>query len=294
MIKKISLVITTLNEEKTISSLLTSIINQTRLPDELVVVDAKSKDMTVKLIKKFASKYVKRLEVKVLVKEGNRSIGRNLAIKNARYQWLAITDAGCILDKDWLKELILKQEETKSEVVAGYYNAKPETSFEEAVVPYVLVMPDKVNDDNFLPATRSMLISKKEFNKVGKFDESLSLNEDYAFAKKLTKIAFTKKAVITWLPRTNLKEFNIMIYNFAKGDIQAGIIRPKVVLIFIRYLVAVILLFTTPIYIPTILGMLYLTWSIQKNYRYVKKGWYYLPILQISSDIAVMLGSMSG
>ena len=227
-----------------------------------------------------------------------------------RMAWIAVTDAGCILDRNWLKELVEEQTKLKIEVVAGYYSANPKTSFEEAVIPYVLVMPDRVDENNFLPATRSVLFSKNIWKQAGGFNENLSDNEDYDFAKKLQSmgvdIGFAKKAIVNWMPPSTLKSFNKMIFRFARGDVYAGIIRPKVLLIFLRYALGLSVLFwgifqlkiTGNIWIlfglvPVII-VSYILWSIYKNYHYAPSGKYWLPVLQLSSDIAVMWGSVCG
>jgi cellulose synthase/poly-beta-1,6-N-acetylglucosamine synthase-like glycosyltransferase len=191
-------------------------------------------------------------------------------------------------------------------VVAGYYKGLAKSAFESAVIPYVLVMPDKVDPENFLPATRSMMIEKAVWQKIGGFNETLSLNEDYPFAKKIQKnglkIAFAEKAVVKWMPRKNLKEFATMIARFAQGDVQAGIFRPKVLLLFARYIALVVLVllmsyFSTPkniFALLLVLFVLYSLWSIQKNVRYAKNGWYWLPVLQYVADLAVIKGSLAG
>src|SRR5258708_5297615 len=51
-----SLIITVLNEEKTIVALLEAILKQTLQPDEVVICDGGSSDATVKLIEDFAQK----------------------------------------------------------------------------------------------------------------------------------------------------------------------------------------------------------------------------------------------
>jgi glycosyltransferase involved in cell wall biosynthesis len=303
--KKISLVITVVDEEQTIKKLLESVLRQTLLPDEVIIVDGGSTDNTVDIIRNFTLELEKRSraskktypKITVKTKKGNRSIGRNFAIKNSKNHFIAITDAGCILDKNWLNELLVKYEKSNAPVIAGYYSAKPANDFQRAVVPYALVMPDQVDPQNFLPATRSMLIEKKLFQKLGGFDEKLSDNEDYAFAKKLQKqkikIAFARKAIAYWFPRKNLKQFYNMIFRFARGDIYAGILRPKVILIFARYFIFIAILIISPkLFLATLL--FYSVWAIQKNKKYVGGGYKYLPILQFTSDIAVMHGSLIG
>lgn len=293
---KVSLICTVLNEEKTIKKLLRSIVTQSLQPNEVIFVDGGSTDATVRTIQIFAKQYP-NLSVTVSVKKGNRSVGRNYAIKLAKYTLIAITDAGCSLSKNWLKELITQYNSSKAPVVAGYYAADAKTNFQKAVVPYILVTPDRVNPNTFLPATRSLLIEKKVFKNVGGFNEQLGDNEDYAFAKKIKKqkfsIVFAQKAIVFWIPRKTLREFYTMIFRFARGDIFAGIVRPKVLLIFLRYLVFALLLLIHAKILIAFLAF-YCAWAIQKNKRYVGEGYVYLPLLQIVSDIAVIQGSLAG
>ncbi len=294
--EKISVITTVLNERESILALLEALRVQTRQPGEVIVVDGGSTDGTFELIRQFQRQQPK-FPLQVWQKKGNRSVGRNYALAKARDKLVAITDAGCVPEPNWLGELAAKQRQTQAEVVAGYYRGAPGNNFAAAAVPYALVMPDRVNENNFLPATRSMLITKQIWQKAGKFDEKLSDNEDYAFAKKLekmgVKMAFAPRAVVAWQPPENFGSFYRMIFRFARGDIQAGILRPKVVLIFARYLAGLVLLFFLPsTVLPLIL--LYLLWAILKNKKYVPRGWYWLPLLQVLSDLAAMQGSFAG
>lgn len=303
--KKISVICTVYNEEATIKLLLSSLAKQTCQPFEVIICDGQSTDTTQKIIKDFAAQHP-RLQIKLIEKKGNRSVGRNVAISAAQTDLIAITDAGCIPQDNWLEELLRKYEDTDAPVVAGYYKGLPQTSFEEAVVPYALVMPGRINEKTFLPATRSMLLEKEVWEGLGGFDEQLSLNEDYPFAKKIAasgyKIVFAKKAVVGWLPRKNLPEFVTMIARFAQGDAEAKILRPKVAFIFVRYFLLV-LTFLIILYYSTwrsavsfllVLFVLYSLWAIEKNKKYVKNGWYWLPLLQYTADISVMLGTIKG
>jgi glycosyltransferase involved in cell wall biosynthesis len=303
---KTTLSVTILNEESTIDWLLEALSKQFVLPDEIILVDGGSTDRTVKKIKQWQTNSDIGRSLRLFVKKGNRSVGRNLAVSKAKYDWLAFTDAGCIPSEDWLQVLLRTQRETKAEVIAGYYQGLAQSRFEEAVIPYVLVMPNRVNKNNFLPATRSMLIRTSTFRQLGGFDTHLDHNEDFAFAHKLKQakvpMAFAADAVVGWLPRTNLRSFWQMIYRFALGDIQAKIVRPKVLLIFLRYfiflgllgwIIAINELPQTGSFFPMLI-FLYLLWAIWKNKRYVPHGWLWLPVLQIVSDLAVMVGSLSG
>ncbi len=303
---KISLIVTVLNEEHTILRLLESIAHQRVAPAEIIIVDGGSSDTTLALIRSFATTHA---QVPLLTKQkkGTRSVGRNAAIALAQYPLVACTDAGCVLDPNWLHELLQTYQKSQAQVVSGYYAAQPTSTFEAAVIPFVLVMPDKVNPQTFLPATRSLLLEKVVWKQLGGFDETLSDNEDYAFAKKIEheKIprAFAQKAVVFWSPPTSLIQFYHTLYRFARGDIFAGIVRPKVVLLFARYVVALTMVLVFAV-VPSLqqLGLLftagagsaYLIWALTKNYHYAPKSWMWFPVLQIVADVAVMSGSLAG
>lgn len=302
---KVSLVITVLNEESTLDWLFEAVAQQTLPPTEIILVDGGSSDGTIKKIRQWQKNPVIGKKIRFLQKKGNRSTGRNFGIQQTKHPWLAITDAGCVPFPDWLANLSATQQSTQAKVIAGYYQGLPRTRFEEAVVTYALVMPNRVKPKQFLPATRSMLIHKSIWQQVGQFDEKLNYNEDFALAKKIEAanlpIAFSPNAIVGWLPRANLRSFWQMIFRFALGDIQAGIIRPKVLLIFARYILFLALLTwvwstgTLPQnqdFFETLI-FLYIVWSVWKNKRYTPHGWFYLPILQVTSDLAVMAGSLA-
>ena len=305
---KVSFIATVYNEEQAIKLLLESIFSQSKFPDEIIIVDGGSTDNTIPEISSFHfPKSTNKTNIKLIFKKGNISVGRNEAIKSASNEIIVCSDAGCTLDKDWIRNIIRPFEDGDVDVVAGYYKGSPKTVFQECLIPYVLVMPDKVNANDFLPATRSIAFKKSIWKKIGGFDEKISHGEDYLFAKKLRKfnanIRFEKNAIVYWIPRDSIKDAFVMFYRFAKGDAKSKIFRPKVFLIFLRYIIGLFLvIFYAVTNMQTILIILYLLifiyilWSIGKNYIYVGKikAILFLPLLQLVSDIAVIIGTIMG
>lgn len=302
-----SLICTVLNEQENIEKLIDSVASQSMLPDEFIIVDGESKDSTQKLIKEKIRQYSKKLNIKLIVKKGNRSVGRNEGIKKASNNIILLTDSGCLLEKNWVKNIGKPFENKSVDVVAGFYKGKYKNIFQKSLIPYVLVMRNKVNTDTFLPATRSMALKKYVWKKLKGFDEELSHNEDFAFANKIKNagfnIKFEENAVVYWLPRKNIIQAFKMFFRFSYGDIESGILRTNVFFLFLRCILGTYLILLIPIMKSVVLNVFilllllsYIFWSIFKNYRYVEsvKAIIYLPLLQFISDLAVLSGTTIG
>lgn len=306
VLSKTSLICTVFNEESTVQRLIDSIAKQTKIPDEVIFVDGGSTDRTREIIRDNIKKYP-HLKLQLFVKKGNRSIGRNEAVRRSRNAIILSTDAGGFLDNRWVESITKPFLNKKTDVVAGYYKGIHSNTFQKSLIPYVLVMRDKLDHKSFLPATRSMAFKKEVWERLGGFDEKLSHNEDFVFANKIKDkgflIKFQSSAIAYWIPRKNILEAFKMFFRFAYGDAESGIIRDKVVYIFLRYFFALYLIILSVIMKSALLwftaGALllsYIVWSIYKNYKYVKEPstFFYLPILQFSSDAAVLIGSSLG
>ena len=150
----ISLIATVLNEGESIHRLMRSIADQTRLPDEVVIVDGGSRDDTVSIIENYADK----LPLRVLIEPGcNISAGRNHAIAAARGDIIASTDAGVELAPDWLEKLTRPLvDDVSVGVVGGFFNAEATTPFELAMGATVLPLVNEINPATFLPSSRSI------------------------------------------------------------------------------------------------------------------------------------------
>lgn len=303
---KISWITTVLNERATLDRFLNAITDQSLPPDEIIIVDGGSTDGTYEALQSWASQ-VNGPKVLILKQEGNRSVGRNTAIEKATGDVIVCTDAGSFAEKHWVDEITKPFSVPTVDVVAGYYEAKTDTIFQECLVPYVFIMPDKIRQATFLPAARSMAFTKTIWEKAGRFPEQYSHNEDYVFARTLrnldAKIVFRKEAIVYWIPRKNFYEAYIMFYRFALGDAEARIFRPKVFLIFLRYFIGFLILCFAVITESwlvfagsLVFVIIYCIWAIVKSYRYVEElqAFYLLPAIQLTSDIAVMLGSLKG
>lgn len=301
-----TIIVTVYNEAETIKKLVQALAKQTVLPAETIITDGGSSDGTLQILKKLATQKIgKKIKLRVMQRSGNRSYGRNQAIRKATTQWIAITDAGCEPHPDWHEQLLSTAKKQKTKVVGGAYQGTSKTPLEQAIIPYCLVMPDKL-DDTILPTTRSVLLEKKVWKKVGGFDESIEVAEDHVFMRTVANngiaISFAPNAVVDWQPVSTLPAFTTMIFAFARDDAYAGAWREKVFLVFARYFFAFgIIWFLAQNQLWLEIGIfvgvaifIYEALAIAKNRKYTPNGWYWLPVLQYISDIVVMLGTMTG
>lgn len=302
---KISFITTVYNEEETIEVFLKSLFNQKSLPHEIIIVDASSTDSTLSIISQIQ---IPRHapEIKIIIKKGNRAVGRNEAIKNATGDIIVCSDAGCILDKNWLDRIVSPFFNSKTDIVSGYYKPVANNIFEKCLATYTCTMPDRLNND-FLPSSRSIAFKKYAWKKIGGYPENLDTCEDLVFAERLKKKGFVffleKDAIVYWPQRKDMVQAFYQFLSYAKGDGKARFIRLGTPFLFLRYILGIILLtyfFKTYdfifILIFMVLFFLYLVWAIGKNYNYIKE-WeviFILPALQIVSDFAVLIGTSIG
>ena len=98
----ISIVITVRNEERTVSTLLDSLLVQ-EAPFEVILVDSESRDATRTIAERYATRQPRL--VTVLEHPGSRGMGRNAGARAAHGEFVAFIDGDCFADSNWLREL---------------------------------------------------------------------------------------------------------------------------------------------------------------------------------------------
>ena len=210
------------NEEETILDWLESLESQSRTPDEVIIVDGGSTDRTVELIREFMRR--SRLNIRLIEAPGaNIAQGRNIAIRNSKYDIIASTDAGCRLHSHWLENIIKPFEEDPSvDVVSGVYLPWYENEFQEVAGYIIFPEVDKLDPQKFLPSSRSVAYKKEAWKRIGGYPECLYTAEDTLFDLKLKKLGMkfvlAKDAIVYWRVRRNLKEIFKQHFNYAKGN----------------------------------------------------------------------------
>lgn len=227
----VSLVTTVYQEEATIWSFLDSYRQQKVYADEFIVVDGGSTDQTVMLLGQFASEYPE-FNLKVIVDvdcsrhktAGPIARGRNRAIAETRYEIVAVTDAGCLLEPDWLAEMLAPFADSVVDVVSGWYEGIAENAFQQAYKNSFMPKLESIDRNEFLPSSRSLAFRKGCWEAVGGYPELTFTAEDTRFDLALKqqgyRFYFNEHAVVLWRIPNNLIDAIQKHYRYGVGDGQ--------------------------------------------------------------------------
>ncbi len=254
---KISLITTVKNESEYAATLIDSILGQTRVPDEWIVVDGGSIDDT-------AEKFRAIPLCTVIECDCNRARGRNIAIRKASGNTIAVTDAGCIPDINWLKELADGVKLQHRQIAAGRTICRINKPFDAA--QHVLMDQFVNNIINIRQPTascRSLAFCRETWQEYN-FPEWLNISEDSFLLTKWREngwtIKFVNKANVEWIPPQFFGSFVKQYFTYMRGESIAVIHTKRHILRLVFYLVVILL--------PLISGNTYtlffslLTWFI--------------------------------
>lgn len=306
----VSVIITVLNEAKSLPTLFDSLAAQTRPPNEVVIVDGGSTDGTLSLLG--TEKLRARFPLTIIERPGtNISQGRNVAIAAAKGEIIAATDAGVKLAPVWLERLLAPFERSTGErviAVAGFFQPDPHTLFEMAMGATVLPELRDVDPAHFLPSSRSIAFRKCAAEMVGGYPEWLDFCEDLIFdlclRDRFGPFVFAPGALAFFRPRGNLRAYVKQYYRYARGDGKADLWRRRHLIRYLTYLFAIPTIALLglrrrswwSLYLISIPGMFLTPWrrlgSLWDQYNIVdrSKAILWVPVIRVAGDLAKMIG----
>lgn len=259
----ISLIATVLNEGESIHQLMRSILQQTRQPDEIVIVDGGSQDGTAAILQSYAE----HLPLRLLVRPGcSISQGRNAAITAAQGDIIAVTDAGVVVDPHWLERItrpLLENPELC--FVGGFFTPDFDNTFGWAMSAAVLPLVDEIDPATFLPSSRSVAFRRLVWEATGGYPEWLDYCEDLIFDLRVKRwlqkksrplLAFVPEALVAFRPRGSLPTFWKQYYRYARGDGKADLWRKRHAARYLTYLVALPSILMLMLAVHPLMGLL--------------------------------------
>lgn len=175
----VSVVIPALNEERHIGPLLSDLSGQTREADEVIVVDAGSRDGTVRVVERFPG---------VVVISGSPPVakGRNLGGRSAHGDILVFLDADVRLPKDLLQGLVEEFEDRRLDIACPAYWPQGSATAARAVHAFFNVLFKSF--EKLLPsgAGHCITVRGEVFRESEGFDHTLKF-DDIELIRRLAK-----------------------------------------------------------------------------------------------------------
>jgi glycosyltransferase involved in cell wall biosynthesis len=240
----VSVIATVLDEREAVDRLVEGVTAQLYEQDELVIVDGDSRDGTYERLLELARRDAR---VRVLsAPASNIAAGRNVAVRAARHELIACTDAGCRLAPEWLERLIAPL--LAADVIAGAPGLA-------AGVPHVLARgplqraqslacyadPNEASNptplvrlygrlfggvfDPSLPFARSLAFTRQAWRDAGGFPERLRWVEDGVFGRAVAerhRCVLATGAEVYWEQRESAGATFKMYYRYGIGAAESG------------------------------------------------------------------------
>lgn len=235
----VTLVATLLNEADNLAEWWTSILGQSRQPDEVVLVDGGSRDGTLEMLRALSA--TAPFPVRLEVCEGcNIARGRNIAIGMATGEITAVTDAGCVLGPFWLEKIVAPMyEDAGIDLVAGFYKPLTGSFFEEVSACATLPLAWEVRERRFMPSSRSLAFRRSVWEATGGYPEWLEIGEDMYFNHTWKNMGIrhvmARDALVYWRMRPGPRSLLRQYFLYARGDGESGMYPQRHLLRFATY-----------------------------------------------------------
>ncbi len=191
---KISVCITAYNQEKFIKQAVESVLNQTLLPFELLIIDDCSGDGTTSIIMDYA---LNHSIIRNLSNADNLGITktRNIALNEAKGDYITFLDGDDYFLPDKLKEEFKLISEGNFDFAYSNFNIIQKDG--KLIQAWISNEGTQKNDNLFIRifsfdfpegiAFRSELVKLDKWKEIGFFDENLEIWEDFDMRLRLTK-----------------------------------------------------------------------------------------------------------
>jgi cellulose synthase/poly-beta-1,6-N-acetylglucosamine synthase-like glycosyltransferase len=218
-LSKVSIIVATLNSERTIDECLKAIFELNYPKDflEVIVVDGCSKDTTVKIAEKYP--------VKVISTPLNAPAAYNYAMKIASNDVLGFIDADAKVEKEWLNKLITYLDDPQVAGVSGSIETwNTENLWARSIGYDIKNRYNRLKTYVIRIATMNLLLKKSVIEEIGGFDEDLLTQYDTDLGVRITskgyKIAFNPSAKCYHFNRSTVRAYFRQQLQYGKNTVK--------------------------------------------------------------------------
>ena len=211
---KVSIIVATLNNERTIDECLKAIFELNYPKDflEIIVVDGCSKDATVKIAQKYP--------VKVVSAPLNAPAAYNHAMKIVSNDVLGFIDADAKVEKEWLNKLVTCLDDPQVAGVSGGIETwNTENAWARSIGYDLKNRYARLKKYVVRVATMNLLLKKSIIEEVGGFDENLPSQYDTDLGFRITSRGYK----ILFEPNAKCYHFNrSTVSGYFRQQLQYG------------------------------------------------------------------------
>ncbi|MBN1586573.1 MAG: glycosyltransferase [Candidatus Omnitrophica bacterium] len=301
---EISVVIPVLNESQNVLDVLEALVRQSCVPGEVCFVDAGSVDGTPDLVRQASKSSKYPFAVRVLeLKSAFPGAGRNAGVRESRFDTIACTDAGGVVDPQWLARLTAPlQDNPTVGLVVGGFEARGRTQFEHLVG--LLTVRKTANLALLSAGGASVAFRKSAWEKAGGYAEDVYPCEDAVFLRAVLesgiRIERAPEALFYWKPRSSLRALARQYHHYAWGDATLGVNTRRHSLRIMFYLVLLLALLSGlsawPAQAVVLALLVYLGILSFRGWRQMQwpGAWLWAPLILLTKDLAQIAGWMKG
>jgi len=216
---KVSILVATLNSERTIDECLKAIfeLNYPKDSLEIIVIDGLSKDATVKIAQKYP--------VKVISAPLNAPAAYNYAMKIVSNDILGFIDADAKVEKDWLSKLVTYLDDPQVVGVSGGIETwNTENAWARSIGFDLENRYARLKKSVVRVATMNLLMKKSVIEEVGGFDEKLPSQYDTDLGFRITsrgyKILFEPSAKCYHFNRPTVSSYFRQQLQYGKNTVK--------------------------------------------------------------------------
>ena len=229
--KTVSVIIPTLNEEKTIGLALEALSRQTIPPLELIVVDNGSQDETKGVVESFIERTPILNAILLIEPKKGPSAARNTGIRKARGEILAFLDADAVPNDDWIECLLTLFDPSFSGVggpclgfLPGHFMERYFTAVQKSNYRAHELSQEMDLRMNFLLGG-NCAFRREALLEMGGFDETLTTSEDMELCQRL----LSRRKRLYFDPSLAIRHASdLSILARLKRNFQAGVVQVKV------------------------------------------------------------------
>lgn len=201
-----SVIIPTLNEEKFLPNLLTSLAIQTKRNFEVIVVDGQSTDDTVRVAGSFAKK-IPNLKV-VQSERPSLPLQRNVGAQQARGEWFVFIDADSVVMPYFLERLERFIQERNPQVFTTWFSPDSNVGGDAMIALLTnAAMEGAVMFHRPVAPGPLAIVNRKAHEAVGGYNLEYQFGEDAEYGRRLAENGFPLEVLRETLVICSLRRF---------------------------------------------------------------------------------------